>query len=78
MPKRVASHRRNGRPFDQVFYLITKADQRALLEAILIRTVKPVQNKRVPIRNTAMLTEIGDIVSADDAGAINERTEERP
>ena len=28
MPNRVAAHRRNGRPFDKVFYIATKANER--------------------------------------------------
>jgi hypothetical protein len=36
MPKRVAGHRSNGRPFDQVFYIATLAIQREALERILI------------------------------------------
>jgi hypothetical protein len=45
MPKRVADHRGNGRPFDQVFYIATKANQREALERTLIRAVNPLQNK---------------------------------
>ena len=33
MPNRVTQHRQNGRPFDQAFYIATKANQREQLEA---------------------------------------------
>ena len=45
MPKRVADHRGNGRPFDQVFYIATRANQREALERTLIRTINPPQNR---------------------------------
>jgi hypothetical protein len=47
MPTRVAGHRTNGRTFDHVFYIATKASERKQLETTLIRAIKPVQNKRV-------------------------------
>lgn len=52
MPERVAGHQANGRPFDQVFYIATKANQREMLERILIRAIDPLQNKvhRSPVR----------------------------
>jgi hypothetical protein len=45
MPSRVAEHRTNGRPFDQAFYIATKANERERLEATLIRAMNPPQNK---------------------------------
>lgn len=45
MPNRVAAHRTNGRPFDQVFYIATKANQRKPLERALINALHPTQNK---------------------------------
>jgi predicted GIY-YIG superfamily endonuclease len=45
MPNRVARHRTNGRPFDQVFYIATTANQREALETTLIRAISPPQNK---------------------------------
>ena len=41
MPNRVAEHRSNSRPFDQVFYIATAANQREILERILIRAIDP-------------------------------------
>jgi hypothetical protein len=46
MPERVAGHRTNGRPFDDVFYIGTRSDQRLALEQVLIRAIKPAQNRR--------------------------------
>jgi hypothetical protein len=46
MPRRVADHRSNGRPFDRVFYIATKANEREMLEATLIRAINPTQNRR--------------------------------
>jgi hypothetical protein len=46
MPRRVAEHRMNGRPFDQVFYIRTTADQRDALERLLIRQLDPQQNRQ--------------------------------
>jgi hypothetical protein len=45
MPKRVAAHRTNGRPFDQVFYIGTMSDEREVLERTLIRAINPPQNR---------------------------------
>jgi hypothetical protein len=45
MPKRVAEHRSNGRPFDQAYYIATVANQRANLERILIRAINPPGNR---------------------------------
>jgi hypothetical protein len=45
MPRRVAGHRTNGRPFDQAYYIATTAGQRTQLEATLIRAINPPQNK---------------------------------
>jgi hypothetical protein len=45
MPKRVAAHRVNGRPFDQAYYIATMANQRANLERILIRAINPTGNR---------------------------------
>jgi hypothetical protein len=46
MPKRIAAHRVNGRPFDQVFYIATSARQREGLERLLIRAINPPQNRQ--------------------------------
>lgn len=46
MPQRVEEHRRNGRPFDQAFYIPTTADDRLPLERTLIRQLNPHQNQR--------------------------------
>jgi hypothetical protein len=45
MPKRVAEHRANGRPFDQAYYIATAANQRANLERVLIRAINPPGNR---------------------------------
>jgi hypothetical protein len=45
MPERVAAHRNHGRPFDQVFYIATAANQRVALERILIKAIDPPQNR---------------------------------
>jgi len=45
MPERVNAHRRNGRPFDRVVYIPTAADEREVLEQILIRAINPPQNR---------------------------------
>jgi hypothetical protein len=45
MPKRVDQHRGNGRPFDQAFYIATKANQREALERVLISAIDPPQNR---------------------------------
>jgi hypothetical protein len=45
MPNRVAEHRTNGRPFDDVFYIATHSDQRLALERTLIRAINPPQNR---------------------------------
>jgi hypothetical protein len=45
MPNRVADHRSNGRPFDQVFYIATRANQREALERTLIKAINPLQNR---------------------------------
>jgi hypothetical protein len=46
MPIRVAAHKTNGRPFDQVFYIATSARQREVLERLLIRAIDPPQNRQ--------------------------------
>jgi hypothetical protein len=46
MPARVAGHRANGRPFDDVFYIGTHSGQRVALERILIRAINPPQNRK--------------------------------
>jgi hypothetical protein len=46
MPKRVAEHRSNCRPFDQAFYIATIANQREALERVLIRAINPSQNRQ--------------------------------
>jgi hypothetical protein len=45
MPRRVAEHRSNYRPFDQVFYIATVANQREALERVLIKAINPSQNR---------------------------------
>jgi hypothetical protein len=45
MPRRVTGHRSNCRPFDEVFYIATKANQREALERILIKAIHPSQNR---------------------------------
>jgi hypothetical protein len=45
MPARVANHRTNGRAFDQVFYIPTKARDRGNLERVLIQAINPIQNR---------------------------------
>jgi hypothetical protein len=45
MPNRVADHRCNGRPFDEVFYIATKANERERLEVTLIKAINPSQNR---------------------------------
>jgi hypothetical protein len=45
MPRRVADHRRNGRPFDNAFYIATTAREREELERVLIRSIKPFGNR---------------------------------
>jgi hypothetical protein len=45
MPKRVAEHRSNGRPFDQAYYIATMANQCAALERILIKGINPPSNR---------------------------------
>jgi hypothetical protein len=55
MPERVNGHRTNGRPFDQVFYIATTADEREALERTLIKAIDPPQNRqhreaRAPVR----------------------------
>lgn len=45
MPNRVAQHRANGRPFDKVHFIATKANERGLLEQTLIRALHPSQNR---------------------------------
>jgi hypothetical protein len=46
-PVRVAAHRTNGRPFDQVFYIATEAHESIALEKTLIRAIKPRQNRHI-------------------------------
>src|SRR5215467_754585 len=45
MPARVAGHRINGRPFDEVFYIDAKEEDRRTLESLLIRSIRPPQNR---------------------------------
>jgi hypothetical protein len=45
MPKRVVEHRKNGRPFDQAFFIGTREKERGPLEALLIRSIRPRQNR---------------------------------
>jgi hypothetical protein len=51
MPKRVATHRQNGRPFDEVFYIASDETQRLKLEAALIKAINPPQNRAMTIRS---------------------------
>jgi hypothetical protein len=50
MPERVNGHRTNGRPFDQVFYIATTADEREALERTLIKAIDPPQNRQHRLR----------------------------
>jgi predicted GIY-YIG superfamily endonuclease len=55
MQRRVANHRTNGRPFDDVFYIAADESKRAKLEAALIKSISPPQNRtligeREPLR----------------------------
>jgi hypothetical protein len=43
--RRIADHRRNGRPFDRAYVIGTAEDEREALEAILIRSIQPAQNR---------------------------------
>jgi len=45
MQQRVADHKRNGREFDQAFFIKTTLGQRAALERALIRSFQPRQNR---------------------------------
>ena len=45
MRERVASHRRNGRPFDRAFYIPASDEDRLWLELILIKALNPPQNR---------------------------------
>jgi hypothetical protein len=45
MPRSVAEHRSNGRPFDDAFYIATAAREREALERVLIAAVNPPQNR---------------------------------
>lgn len=45
MPKRVASHDANGRPFDEVHYIETSPSKREDVERELIRAFQPPQNR---------------------------------
>lgn len=45
MPKRVETHRINGRPFDKAFFIKTTLGERAALERALIRALRPSQNR---------------------------------
>jgi hypothetical protein len=45
MPRRVAEHRSNGRPFDHAFYIATTAREREALERTLIAAINPPQNR---------------------------------
>jgi hypothetical protein len=47
MADRVATHRTNGRPFDQHFFIGTRANERKALEELLIRKLRPRGNIRV-------------------------------
>jgi hypothetical protein len=44
MRRRVAKHRTNGRPFDQVFYVATAEAERLRLEMTLIKAINPPGN----------------------------------
>jgi hypothetical protein len=45
MPERVATHRRNGREFDKVFYIEADGTERIALEAQLIHRLRPEKNR---------------------------------
>jgi hypothetical protein len=46
MPRRVAEHRKNGRPFDDAFYIATTAGEREALERVLIAAINPPPQNR--------------------------------
>ena len=50
MPNRVATHQSYSRPFDQVFYIATTANQREMLERTLINAIDPPQNTQYRCR----------------------------
>jgi hypothetical protein len=50
MLRRVADHRKNGRPFDKAFFIATREEERGPLEALLIRSIRPRQNRKPPER----------------------------
>jgi len=56
-PVRVAAHRTNGRPFDQVFYIATEAHESIALEKTLIRAIKPRQKRTHRADNRARAVE---------------------
>jgi hypothetical protein len=54
MPDRVAGHRSNGRPFDQVFFIATAANQREMLERIPVLELNGVHHKHtIPMSRAA-------------------------
>lgn len=56
MPERVADHRKNGREFDQVFYIETKEGERRALETLLIQRMRPTKNRAGKIRKLHLVT----------------------
>jgi hypothetical protein len=57
MPTRVATHRANGRPFDQAYYIETRDGDRLALEALLIRLLRPKQNRAMAANQNAAGTQ---------------------
>ena len=70
MPSRVAGHRSNGRPFDQVSYIATRANQREQLEATLIRAIHAGGTSD----SSASASAVVDGSSCDKGGAKNSAT----
>jgi hypothetical protein len=65
MPNRVADHRSNGRPFDQVFYIATRANERERLEVTLIKAIDPSQNR---MHRSAIIETNGNSVTGPASG----------
>jgi hypothetical protein len=64
MPRRVADHRTNGRPFDKAFYIATTPREREALERVLIAAIRPLQNRVGTERNgLAVLSNLKTVMS---------------
>jgi hypothetical protein len=55
MPIRIAAHRDNGRPFDRAVFIPTTMSERGNLERMLIRALRPTQNRNRYIDRTQIL-----------------------